>query len=230
MGRTSRSGRTYDPDMTTRLQPGRALRAVIVALVATAAAVAVLTGDVLYTEADTRATLLVAEQIVDNGTITLDAYPRDELGPYYNFQDKNGHVYDFFPVGTSLLAVPAVALAKWAGIDVVETDANLQIALAALAAALIVVLLFWLARRFLRFGTALALSAVAWFGTMLASTGGTALWSHIPAVVFGLLTLLLLVLITEDQRTRLWPLLGVTLFAGYLMRPTMAVLVPFALG
>lgn len=205
-------------------------RVIAVTLVALAAAVATLTAAVHYTDADTRGTLLVSEQIIDNGTIALDAYDRDYLTRHYNFYEQDGHTYDFFPVGTSVIAVPAVLAAKAFGVDVFEKRANLEIALAALIAAATVVALYLLARQFLGFGTSLLLAGVAWFGTTLASTGATALWSHDLAVLIGTVALLLTVRITEKGCARDWPWLGLLLFLAWLCRPTMALLVPFVLG
>ncbi|MBI1351701.1 MAG: hypothetical protein GC156_11350 [Actinomycetales bacterium] len=208
----------------------RPWHAVLVTLVACLAALTVLASPVRYTEADTRGTLLVSEQLVRHGTVTLDAFGRDYLASRYNFYERDGHYYDYFPIGTSLVAAPFVGLAIVAGVDVFDHRAQLEIAIASLAAALTVLLLFAVARRFLPFATSLLLAAAAWWGTTLASTGGTALWSHDFAVVFALLALLTLVRMTQGEQWRLWPLLSAALFAAYLCRPTMALLAPFALG
>lgn len=205
-------------------------RVVAVALVALGAAVVTLTGTVHYTDADTRGTLLVSEQIIDNGTIALDAYDPAYLARHYNFYSKDGHTYDFFPVGTSVIAVPAVLGAKALGVDVFDKRANLEIGLAALIAAATVVALYLLARQFLGFGTSLVLAGAAWFGTTLASTGATALWSSDLAVLFAALALLLMVRMSTGLSLRAWPWLGIVLFLAWFCRPTMALLAPFVLG
>ena len=64
------------------------------------------------TFSDPALTLLTAQAIVEHGTVRLDGYvadPRWDFGPL--LPEENGHFYDYFPLGTSLLAAPAVWLA-----------------------------------------------------------------------------------------------------------------------
>lgn len=182
------------------------------------------------TGSDPKGTLLVTEAILNHGSIKLDHYGADVLQSYgYTVQRKNGHFYYFFPLGTSIASLPAVAVANLFGLDMQRHERSMQIAIAALTSVLTLLLLIKLARIFLEPANALLISSAFWFGTSLASTTGTALWSHNFATLFGLLAIYLALRATRDEQVQWWPLISLSLFAAYLCRPTMALLAPFLL-
>jgi hypothetical protein len=196
--------------------------------VCAAAVIVTLTAVNRMTDSDAMGTLLVTESILERGTVFLDGYYPDVLTTLANrIEYVDGRPAYLFPLGTSLIALPVVAVLKSFGIGVLQHDHEIQIALAATAAALSVLLMYLLARRFLGHWTALALAGVFWFGTSLASTGATALWSHDFAAVLSLLSLLLLVVAVQDRRRWPLPLLVVVLAAGLVVRPQLA---PLAVG
>jgi len=192
----------------------------------------ILAGQVRYTDSDPRGALLLSEAILDTGTIRLDEYAPGLIRNYgYVFHEKSGHIYYYFPIGTSLAALPFVGLVKLFGVDIATHDYQLQIILAALIAMANVALMFAIARVFLPPLTALGVASVFWLGSSLASTGATALWSHDFAVLFAFLAIYILVKEgeTEDVSSRRWLLLSACLFFAYLCRPTMVLFAPFAL-
>lgn len=181
-------------------------------------------------DADPRGTLLVAESIVTHGTIRLDHYGETTLGAYANVtHEKNGHRYHYFPLGTPLLSVPFVALARLAGLDMVRDERATQTAIVFFVALVTVVLMVRLASSFLDPLNAVAIAAVFWLGTSLASTTATALWSHDFASLFALLGICLAVDVVKSDRGGRWPWIGICLFLAYLCRPTLALLAPFLL-
>jgi hypothetical protein len=184
-----------------------------------------------YTAGDARATLLVSEAIITTGGMQLDRYGLEALKSYLYVKEKHGHLYNDFPIGTSLLGIPFVAIAKPFGFKAIEyRDYNLmQIIMAVMSSVITVLLLIRIALEFLSFTNALILSTVFWFGTSLSSTCGTALWSHNLAVVFALLAIFLSIKVTKDNKGGLWAWIGASLFMSYLCRPTMAVLSPFVI-
>ncbi len=182
------------------------------------------------TGSDPKGTLLVTEAILHHGTIKLDHYGAEVLQGYgYTVQNKNGHFYYFFPLGTSIASLPFVAAANLFGLNMQQHERSMQVAIAALTSVLTLLLLIKLARIFLEPANALLVSSAFWFGTSLASTTGTALWSHNFATLFGLLALYVAIRATRDQQVQWWPWISVSLFAAYLCRPTMALLAPFLL-
>lgn len=180
------------------------------------------------TRGDPRATLLVSEALIHHGTVKLDSYPVESLARYGSaIQPKNNHQYYYFPIGTSLLSVPAVAVSNAFGYRMLDDETPVQMALALLACVLQGWLLFCIARMFLADWTALTLASLCLFGSSLISTGATALWSHDFAAVFASLSIwLALKPLRRDARVaNFW--LATALFIAYLCRPTLSLLAPF---
>lgn len=181
------------------------------------------------TGSDPRGTLLVSQAIAQHGTVKLDSYGKTLLDSYgYVIHNKGGHFYNYFPMGTALVSTPLVAFANLLGMDMVKDEPLAQMILTALAAVLIACLLYKTARLFLPKTQSLLLTGLCWFGSALASTVGTALWSHDFAIVFSSAAIFL---VLRRQPQGLLPplLIGLCLFLAYLCRPTLALLAPFLL-
>ncbi len=182
------------------------------------------------TGSDPRGTLLVSQAIVQHGTVKLDAY----AGPYldtfaHQMHRKNGHIYNYFPIGTALVSTPFVAVANVLGFDMMRDEHVVQMSITALIALLITFTIYKTARLYLGQTESLLLAGLCWFGSSLASTVGTALWSHDFAFLFSS-TAIFLVLRHWQPKTLLAPaLIGLSLFLAYLCRPTLALLAPFLL-
>ena len=181
-----------------------------------------------YTFSDPWGTLPTAQAILDDGTVRLDAYAESDaiarLGMAYRFE---GHIYSYFPLGTSILALPAVAAARRAGLDMTRNADNtsLQRLLAALGVAAAVPLTWWLARAFLPPAAALAATVAFVFGTSTTSTLGTALWSSLVPLLLHLVILNLLVrgrLAGHLASPVTAYLAGGLLFVAFACRPTAA--------
>ncbi len=201
-------------------------------------------------------TLLTSQAILEHGTIRLDAYA-EEMRQNYEpvVPAANGHVYSFFPLGSPLFALPAVWLARQRGEDMIYPRDNeaLQNVLSSLTVVVAVLLIQLLCRRFLSRQASLTVTAAFVFGTTIASTLGTALWSSNLALLLRLGSLLILTAPAGTFPTgafppaaaRWWPframagsiqdfdwqsgLLGVLMFLAYLCRPTEALLFPLLL-
>jgi hypothetical protein len=206
-------------------QPRELLPYLTVALAAAAAALTVLAATVRYTSFDPSGALLVAEQILANRTADLNAYDPSVLANHWTVTLINGAQNYSLALGSSFGSVPLVAVARVIGYDVAANEARLQIMIAAVLAAATVVLLYALARFFLPHLTSIALATLFWFGTSLASVGGTALWSQDWAVVWGLVALISAIAATERDCRWGWLPLGLALAMAYVTRPTMALLI-----
>ena len=160
----------------------------------------------------------------------FDSYAADVRWSYEPpWVASNGHAYNFFPLGTSLFALPAVWLALQRGESMIYPQDNqaLQNVLSSLTVVAATLLIWALCRRFLSRGSSLLVTAAFVFGTSVISTLGTALWSSNLALVFGLGCLLAVV--AAGQRPMTWRrelTLGAIVFAAYLCRPTMVLLLP----
>nr|WP_298165448.1 hypothetical protein [uncultured Pseudomonas sp.] len=219
---------------------GWLLAALIVTVIATQ--------ETYNTRSDPRGTLLVSQALAQHGTLKLDVYGKPLLDSYgYVIQRKAGHFYHYFPLGTALLSAPFVAVANALGFDMTRDEHLVQMALTALAALLIAFILYRTARLYLPRTPSLLLTGLCWFGSSLASTVGTALWSHDYALVFSSAAIFLLLsrpvqtlgsatqAIAQQPVSRRPPellrplLIGACLFLAYLCRPTLALLAPFLL-
>ncbi|MBV9673202.1 MAG: hypothetical protein JO076_10320 [Verrucomicrobia bacterium] len=178
-----------------------------------------------YAEMDPRGSTLVAQAIVQHRTMRLDGYKLPSA-PWL-FEMKNGHVYSIYPLGTPLLVLPFVAIALNQGkdmqIDKVELTVQKQVA--ALTVVGFLLLAYFILRCFVEVVTSALLASLWTLGTGVMSTMGAALWSINFAVVFECLTLLFVVRSQTGKSKQLRPILvGLMLFAGYLCRPTAALL------
>ncbi|KRB88953.1 glycosyltransferase family 39 protein [Noviherbaspirillum sp. Root189] len=183
-----------------------------------------------YGGSDPRASLLVTESIIDHKTIKLDHYDAQVRNGYgVAIHEKNGHFYYYFPIGTSIASIPFVAVAKGWGFQIVQSEYQIQMMIASITAVATLALMIMLARRFLGPWNALFVSSAFWFGTSLASTSGTALWSHNFAVVFSFLAIYFAVKSAQDNSPGVWPGIALFLFFAYLCRPTLALLSPCVL-
>ncbi len=183
-----------------------------------------------YTFSDPWGNLLTAQAILEHGTVRLDAYAdAPAIADLRLAWNHRGHLYYFFPTGTSVFALPAVWLAGMAGMDMAISEQNsaLQTLLSALTVALTFPLVFVLCRCFVPRRLSLVLAVGFVFGSSTASTLGTALWSSNLTLLFNLLVVSLLARDRrQDEPGGANPyLLGLLLFCAYFCRPTAAVLV-----
>jgi hypothetical protein len=182
------------------------------------------------TNSDPKLTLLVSESIVKNQSIRLDYYGESILKKNdYVVHEKNGHQYYYFPIGASVASIPFVYVANSLGLKMEVWESKLQKLIAAFTAVFTTLLFIFLARLFVSENNSILIGALFWFGTSLASTSGTALWSHNFATLFGLTAIYLAIKSAKQNDFKTWPIIAVLLFASYLSRPTMAILSPLLL-
>ena len=85
---------------------------------------------ITYAISDPHLSLLVSQAILEEGTIKLDAYreraepPLDSYPPSGPLARYDDHLYYYFPLGPSLLALPVVATARGAGLDMAQQADN----------------------------------------------------------------------------------------------------------
>lgn len=197
------------------------------------AAVHALSPDVQVT--DSRLSVPTAYAVLHHGSLAVDSVP--SVPPAlaqtdYDVVHRHGRTLPFFPWPPMLLAVPGVALADVAGVDVKALRPSapnrtypVELPTAALLVAAATVVIALLAREVAgegsdRYATGVAL--VFAFGTAAWSTASRALWQHTPALLCTSVALLAAVRSRRDPHRYLW-LLGAALALGFTMRPTAAV-------
>ncbi len=193
----------------------------------------------LTTTGDSKYTLLLTQNLLNKGSFVLDDYgiPRNppihygvaELdGKVYQIEIVDGHLYYFFPPGSSILSTPFVLVQDLIGKPVIRPDGsynfsreerNQHFIAAALMAALAAV--FYLtARRLLPVGWSLVVTVGGALGTQIWSTASRGLWNHTWGVVL-IGCALYLVVVRETGRRKVPPVTLATLLAwAYFVRPT----------
>ena len=178
---------------------------------------------------DSRYSLLVADNLLRHGTLALDDY---HLSPDYRLEAAGGHSYYCFPVGTSLLSLPYVALMRAAGVTAVRPDgsydADGELALDASAAAMVTAafacVTYFSARLLLSIPWSLLLTVVAAFGTQAFSTASRSMWSDTWGILLTSISLFwLLRASVRRQRPPLFALGTIEAWA-YFVRPTNSLL------
>jgi len=153
--------------------------------------------------------------------------PLLEENKLYAIEYCNGQPRTIFPIGVSLLATPAVALAA-----LVNPGFNEQLkrkvphtfekVIAAIYGALAGVLFFWLVfTRFRSASIALAATMIFCFSTSMWSTATRALWQHGPLVL--MLVIAMLLLLRARQRPALAQYASIPLAFAFIIRPTAAI-------
>jgi hypothetical protein len=190
---------------------------------------------------DPKFTLLVSQSLVENGNIRLDAY-QDDLILNESMQshvstgvivEQDGHLYNYFPVGPSILSLPVVSMAHVAGMDMrlVVDNFLLQKVLAGFASVLMVWIIYSIGRCFLDETSSIVIAAVSILGTGLISSMGTALWTVNFSTVFIGLSVLLLARFESGKTPTAHPVvLGILLFLAFFSRASSATFIIAALG
>ena len=173
--------------------------------------------------------LLVSENLLRHGDLDLARYQLEKDGrPNYRLVHVRGRVTTFFPVASSILSVPYVALARLAGSAIVAPDGHYvtevekanQARLAAVLMAALVVIVFQTARLLLATGTSLVIAVVTAFGTQVTSTASRTLWSHDWALLLVAGAVYLLARAAARGEGHRPVALGTLAAWAYLVRPT----------
>lgn len=185
---------------------------------------------VTFAAADPHFSLITAQSIVDHGTIRLDAYQETDAPLfdqfYYQLAKYNDHTYYNYPLGPSIVTLPAVWLSRQLGKDMLLIGDNhwLQNLLSAAIVPFVFVVLYLMGRAYLPPRSSLIITTVTVLGSSLLSTMATALWNLDFTVLFLSLAFLLVARFDSDRTLDSHPvLIGLFLFAAYLCRPSAAI-------
>lgn len=197
---------------------------------------------IVHQIADSQYSMLLSENLLHHRTFALDNYaiprlePKQQIGwisdgDIYHLEYMNGHLYYFFPPGTSVLSVPYVALMNLLGISAANPDGTynpsneliLEKYLAALLMAGYGLTIYFTARLQLARGWGILIALGSALGTQVWSTASRGMWADTWGVfLFGIIVWMLLA--NETGRFRLSPVLLATLLAWtYFVRPTSSV-------
>jgi len=180
------------------------------------------------TSSDSRWSLHTAMSLVRGHGGDLTEYmPALKRNDFYSIEYPGGRPHTYFPIGVSILAVPAVAIAWWVRPAFFEelqdhVPDGFEKVVASIIGALAAVIFFRLIySQFESLGTALAGTAIFALGTSMWSTATRALWQHGPLVL--MFTIVMLLTVGARRRPALVQYAGLALAMAYIIRPTAAV-------
>ena len=196
--------------------------------------------------ADSYYSMLLSEHLLTRGSFVLDEHFQLPLDPArypglhitpggcpYQIEVVDSHAYYFFPVGSSILSIPLVAVLRVAGVSTIRADGTYdqlgekktQALLASLLMAGLAAVFFATARLVLPSSWSLVVALVGALGTQVWSTAALALWSDTWGI-FLLGTVVWMLVAHETHGRRLHtPTLATLVAWMYIVRPTNALVV-----
>jgi hypothetical protein len=193
---------------------------------------AVFAASPVQTSTDSRWAIHTAMSFAKGHGGALDAYlPILEHDEFYAIEHRQGQLRSRYPIGTSLLALPAVLAVSWidpyfAGDLETQRPIRTEQFIASIFGALAGAVFFWLIySQFQSLPIALASTFIFAFSTSIWSTATRALWQHGPLVL--MLVTAMLLLTRARRRPELIQYVALPLAMAYLIRPT--AIVPIAM-
>lgn len=196
----------------------------------------------VYQVTDSKYSMMVSESLLKHRTFALDNYAVPRLAPVeredytmdgdiYQLELARGHIFYFFPAGSSVLSLPYVALMNAFGISAVNADGTyshlgemrIETSLAAMLMAALAALFFYTSRLVLPLSWSVVIALGGALGTQVWSTASRALWSHTWLIL--LLGVVVYQLLRQEARERrMNPVLMASLLSWmYFVRPSASV-------
>ena len=182
---------------------------------------------------DPLGTTVVSQNIIDYHDIFMlhgkfASYFKRGKTYAYQVEKKDGQVYYYFPVGTPLLIMPLVYAENFLGVETYKNnnDAKIQKVAVMGITLFIMMMTYFIARRFYSPAWSTGISSLTFFGTLVGPTVGTGLWSIDFEILFtSIIILMLLKVCAGEYRNIFIPglSLGMIFFFGFLVRPTFAI-------
>ena len=165
--------------------------------------------------------------IVREGNTDLEEYRGlAEQSDFFAIQDVNGRIYNLFPIGTTIVAVPFVFI-----LDKIDPDLfssllfdsgvawKIEVVIASLVVALTTVFTYLIGQLLTdKKRYALLMAFIFAFCTSAWSTAARALWQHGPSML--MLTLSLYIILLARNRPKLIQYASLPLAFSYVIRPT----------
>ncbi len=188
---------------------------------------------------DSNYSLLLSQSLFEKRSFALDSYAIPHHPPFaqdyafkngdiYQLEWVNGHLYYFFPPGSSVLSVPFVAAMKAFGVSAVSPDGSynqqgeikLERLLVSLLMALTAAVFYLTSRLALPVLSSVLVAIGGALGTQIWSTASRAMWSDSWGIL--LFAIIVFILLASEIKARpIHPVLLATLLSWtYFVRPT----------
>jgi hypothetical protein len=215
----------------------------VVAAIILVASFAIFRTSPMHPIADSRFEMMFSQQLLYNGSFSLDARPlssflsnrpiqdfRRGFDYPYQLERRGDRFYYWFPPGSTVLSIPYVAMANGLGISATDKDGfynprgetRIQAGLAALLMAGLTVIMYYTSRFFLTIGWSAWIATATALGTTVWSTASRSMWIHTWGIfVLGLVVWL--IARAEVRRKSLHPIFLATCLSWlYFIRPSFA--------
>jgi hypothetical protein len=182
----------------------------------------------VVTPYDSKHTVPTAWRILSEGKINLDKYKAFINPTDHGVENLNGHIYNFFPIGTPLLAIPFLLLYNDALVTTAYLNSSGEIErfIASFIVALSSIFIYLICLQLLKNKKyALILVLIYAFCTSVWSTASRALWQHGPSLL--MLTISLYLILSAKKKPFLIQYLSLPLIFSYIIRPTNSISVFF---
>jgi len=202
-------------------------RGIVLSFLLFAGFLAIYAASPIRTSADSRWSIPTAMSLADGKGGELSEYLASRDDRHYAILKVDDRYYSLFPVGVSLLAVPAVMIAAWLDPAFRERlrqspQDRFEKQVASFYGAIAALLFFWLIySRFPSVSIALTTTVIFALGTSMWSTGTRALWQHGPLVLMLIAAMLLLV--RGRRHPSLVQYASIPLAFAFIIRPTAAI-------
>ena len=177
---------------------------------------------------DSAWSIYTAMSIIKEGNTDLDEY-RDIIARSYNAyaaETVDAHLYNVYPLGASILAMPVVFVLDKLSPEFAETikyvpPNTVELFVASLFMALTTVIIYRMSRLYLNWHWSLGLAFVFVFCTPVWSSVSRSLSQHVPSLLT--LTCALYLILLARERPHLIQFAGLLLAFSYVARPTNSV-------
>jgi hypothetical protein len=193
------------------------------------------------TSIDSKWSIYTAMSILKEGNTNLDEYQTEAENDRQVIKINN-HIYNLFPIGVSLMAVPFVYIIEkgldpvlsifpglehyirnrshhpLSSLNVLSLYPGIELLIASFVIALTAGFIYSVSRLFLSWKRSLLMVFIFAFCTSAWSTGSRGLWQHGPSMM--MLTLTLYIILSAKNRPWLIQFAGIPLAFSYVIRPT----------
>lgn len=167
------------------------------------------------TSMDSRWTIPTAVSLIRERNSDLDEYATPEFDSDFRIAKTGNHYHSIYPIGTSALAVPFVAVLEWSGRDVLRDHGRTERFIASLLVALAAVFLYFTIAGSETPAVGLVCALLFAFATSAWSVATRALWQQSPSMLCLSVALWAL---RRDVRFA-----SIPLAVGFAIRPTNAI-------
>lgn len=169
---------------------------------------------------DAKYSIHTARSIVTEFDIDLDEYSHLIKNDDYRIEYINGHIYPYFPIGPSIMAVPIASLFN--NEMVLSKYEEIELITATLIISLASIFIFLISHRILGSIPFAALAVFIFcFCTPVWSTAGRGLWQHGPSLLLHSMAVYFIILAKDKPKYIKY--LGIPLATAFIMRPTNAI-------